>query len=128
MPAGGLATSHMCRALRLMATATVLVACSERRYDGKTEAEWVGMFREGSALDRTWAVGALAEIPVRLVIVSDEEVGSPEGRPLLQRELAGAACALVFEAGREGDRIITARRGTGNAVVRAMLVEPLRRS
>ncbi|WP_437610402.1 M20 family metallopeptidase [Sorangium sp. So ce834] len=68
------------------------------------------------ALER---IGALAEIPVRLAIVSDEEVGSPEGRPLLQRELAGASCALVFEAGREGDRIITARRGTGGATVRA---------
>ncbi|XXU18068.1 M20 family metallopeptidase [Sorangium sp. So ce861] len=68
------------------------------------------------ALER---IGALAEIAVRLAIVSDEEVGSPEGRPLLQRELAGAACALVFEAGREGDRIITARRGTGGVTVRA---------
>ncbi|WP_437968295.1 M20 family metallopeptidase [Sorangium sp. So ce260] len=68
------------------------------------------------ALDQ---IGALAEIPVRLAIVSDEEVGSPEGRPLLQRELAGAACALVFEAGRAGDRIITARKGTGAATVRA---------
>ncbi|WP_234023334.1 M20 family metallopeptidase [Sorangium cellulosum] len=64
-------------------------------------------------------VGALSAIPVRFAIVSDEEVGSPEGRPLLQRELAGAACALVFEAGREEDRIITARRGTGGATARA---------
>ncbi|KYF81870.1 peptidase, partial [Sorangium cellulosum] len=71
------------------------------------------------ALRALETIGALPEIPVRLAIVSDEEVGSPEGRPLLQRELAGASCALVFEAGREGDRIITARRGTGNAVVRA---------
>ncbi|MGK4007741.1 M20 family metallopeptidase [Sorangium sp. So ce1036] len=64
-------------------------------------------------------VGALPSIPVRLAIVSDEEVGSPEGRPLLQRELAGAGCALVFEAGRAEDRIITARRGTGAATVTA---------
>ncbi|WP_437734670.1 M20/M25/M40 family metallo-hydrolase [Sorangium sp. So ce1335] len=71
------------------------------------------------ALRALATIGALPEIPVRFAIVSDEEVGSPEGRPLLQRELAGAACALVFEAGREGDRIITARRGGGKAVVRA---------
>ncbi|AUX19955.1 peptidase M20 [Sorangium cellulosum] len=68
------------------------------------------------ALER---VGTLPSIPVRLAIVSDEEVGSPEGRPLLQRELAGAGCALVFEAGRAEDRIITARRGTGAATVTA---------
>lgn len=62
-------------------------------------------------------VGALERIPVRLAIVSDEEVGSPEGRPILQRELAGAACALAFEAGRKGDAIITARKGTGSVRV-----------
>lgn len=61
------------------------------------------------------AEGALAHAKVRLVIVSDEEVGSPEGQPLLQRELAGAACALVLEAGRAADRVIVARKGTGMA-------------
>lgn len=61
------------------------------------------------ALDRA---GRLDGMKVVLAIVSDEEVGSPEGRPLLQRELAGAACALVLEAGRKGDAIITSRKGT----------------
>jgi glutamate carboxypeptidase len=64
-------------------------------------------------------VGALRSIPLRFAIVSDEEVGSPEGRPILQRELAGASCALVFEAGREGDLVITARKGTGAATAKA---------
>lgn len=59
-------------------------------------------------------VGVLSEIPVRLVIVSDEEVGSPEGRYVIERELAGARAALVFEAGRAKDAIITSRRGTGS--------------
>ncbi len=58
--------------------------------------------------------GALASIPVRLAIVSDEEVGSPEGAAILRRELRGAACALVLEAGRKGDAILTARKGTGS--------------
>ncbi len=61
--------------------------------------------------------GLLAGLPLRFVIVSEEEIGSPEGRPLIQRELAGAACALVFEAGRKEDRIITARKGSGMASV-----------
>lgn len=51
--------------------------------------------------------------PVRFVIVSDEEIGSPEGGPLLEESIRGAACALTFEAGRKGDAIITARKGTG---------------
>jgi glutamate carboxypeptidase len=56
---------------------------------------------------------------VRFVIVSDEEVGSPEGQGLIQKELAGASCALVLEAGRAADKIITARKGTGSAKVAA---------
>ncbi|MBK9260831.1 MAG: M20 family metallopeptidase [Polyangiaceae bacterium] len=59
-------------------------------------------------------VGILPSLPVRLVIVSDEEVGSPEGRGVIERELAGARAALVFEAGRAQDAIITSRRGTGS--------------
>ena len=59
--------------------------------------------------------GRLGDLPLRFVIVGEEEIGSPESRPLLQRELAGAACALVFEAGRKEDRIITARKGSGMA-------------
>lgn len=71
-----------------------------------------------AALELLQAEGALARLPLRLVIVSDEEVGSPEGTAVLEQALCGAACALVFEAGRDGDAIITARKGTGS--VRAM--------
>ena len=67
------------------------------------------------ALRALAAAGALAAIPVRVVIVSDEEIGSPEGREVITRELPGAACALVLEAGREKDAVITARKGTGSA-------------
>ncbi len=72
------------------------------------------------ALEALRAVGQVAELaklPLRFVIVSEEEIGSSEGRPILQRELAGASCALVFEAGRASDRIITSRKGTGSANV-----------
>jgi glutamate carboxypeptidase len=60
-------------------------------------------------------VGILSSLSVRLVIVSDEEVGSPEGRFVIERELSGARSALVFEAGRANDAVITSRRGTGSA-------------
>jgi len=55
-----------------------------------------------------------ASIPVRLVIVADEEIGSRRGGPVLEESLRGAACALVFEGGRAADAIITARKGTGD--------------
>ncbi len=69
------------------------------------------------ALRALAATGALGAIPVRVVIVSDEEVGSPEGRHVIAREVRGARAALVFEAGRAGDAIITARKGTASARV-----------
>ena len=62
-------------------------------------------------------LGVLDAVPVRFAIVADEEVGSPEGQAILREELRGAACALVLEAGRQGDKIITARKGTGSARV-----------
>jgi glutamate carboxypeptidase len=67
-----------------------------------------------AALDR---VGLLDTLPITLVSVSDEEVGSPHSRTLLLRECADARAALVFESGRAEDRIITRRKGTGAARV-----------
>jgi len=67
-----------------------------------------------------WALRAIAEtvglsaIPaLAVVIVSDEEVGSPEGQGVIRKAIAGARECLVFEAGRAGDAIITRRKGTG---------------
>jgi len=66
------------------------------------------------ALKALAATGGLdAVAPVRVVIVSDEEVGSPEGQGVIAAAVTGSACALVFEAGRKADAIITRRKGTG---------------
>ena len=66
------------------------------------------------ALKALAEVGALTELPgLRLVIVADEEVGSPEGKTVIQNTIAGARAALVFEAGRKNDLVITRRKGTG---------------
>lgn len=58
--------------------------------------------------------------PLRIVVVSDEEVGSPEGAPLVGRIVAGCQAALVFEAGRPHDAIVTRRVGTGTVTARAV--------
>jgi glutamate carboxypeptidase len=62
-------------------------------------------------------VGVLAELPVIVVCVADEEVGSPSSAPHLRQLAEGAACALVFESGRAGDAIITRRKGVGGMTV-----------
>ncbi len=60
--------------------------------------------------------GALASLPLRFISVSDEEVGSPTSRAWLEQLARGAQAALVFEAGRAGDKLITSRRGVGSAL------------
>jgi len=64
-------------------------------------------------------VGALADLPIIAISVSDEEVGSPTSAPLLKDLARGAACALVFESGRANDMIITRRKGVGAMTVTA---------
>ncbi len=58
-------------------------------------------------------VGLAAAPPLRLVIVADEEIGSPEGQGVIREAIADARSCLVFESGRAGDAIITRRKGTG---------------
>jgi glutamate carboxypeptidase len=81
---------------------------------------------KGGLVLAAFAVRALAEtaglsrvVPLRIVIVSDEEIGSPEGQGIIQAAIAGSAQALVFEAGRKADAIITTRKGTGGLVASA---------
>ena len=62
-------------------------------------------------------VGALARLPIVVVSVGDEEIGSPSSTPHLEQLAAGARAALVFESGRANDAIITRRKGVGAMTV-----------
>jgi glutamate carboxypeptidase len=75
---------------------------------------------KGGLVVIAWALKALAANgglsslpPLRLVVVSDEEVGSPEGQGVIRNAIGGASACLVFESGRQADAIITRRKGTG---------------
>jgi glutamate carboxypeptidase len=57
--------------------------------------------------------GRLRDLPLVIVSVADEEVGSLDSEPHTQALARSARCALVFEAGRANDRIVTRRRGVG---------------
>ena len=69
-----------------------------------------------------WAVRALREVlgvdrPLTFVCNSDEEVGSPESRALIEREALRAATVLVLEPSL-GGALKTARKGVGRYRVR----------
>jgi glutamate carboxypeptidase len=57
-------------------------------------------------------------LPVIQIFVSDEEVGSPTSREIIEREARNAKYVLVTEPAREGGRIVTARKGTARFEVR----------
>jgi glutamate carboxypeptidase len=56
----------------------------------------------------------LERVPLRGILVGDEEVGSPESQAVTRTHAAGAGCALCFESGRPGDLLITQRKGVGS--------------
>jgi glutamate carboxypeptidase len=66
------------------------------------------------ALKALQEIGALDRLAFSFMVVSDEEVGSPDSTPHLRRIATGAKAALIFESGRAGDAIITRRKGTGS--------------
>jgi glutamate carboxypeptidase len=82
-------------------------------YDMKAGA-WV-------AFEALKAVGAggVGRLPVDMLFVPDEEVGSAASRPLIERVAGRAACALVAEPARAGGRCVTARKGIGTLRLRA---------
>lgn len=61
----------------------------------------------------------LAELPVAVVSVSDEETGSVDSGRFLTEYARGSSAALVFEAGRVDDGIVVCRKGTGKISVDA---------
>jgi len=60
---------------------------------------------------RDAAPDAFEKLAVRFICVSDEEVGSPSSGPLWKELAPSLDAALVFEAGRAEDRIVTRRKG-----------------
>jgi glutamate carboxypeptidase len=63
------------------------------------------------ALGRFLKGGERAPLPVTHLFMSDEEVGSPTSRPLIERLAGESQLVLVTEPAREGGRIVTARKG-----------------
>ena len=55
---------------------------------------------------------------LRVLFTSDEEIGSPTSRPIIEQTARGAAVAYVLESPLPGGTLKTARKGTGDYFVR----------
>ncbi len=56
-------------------------------------------------------LGKETALPIRHLFVSEEEVGSPTSREVIEREARRAKYVLVTEPAREGGKVVTARKG-----------------
>jgi glutamate carboxypeptidase len=78
-----------------------------------------GLLVVRTALAALGEAGALDGMPLALVTVADEEIGSPTSRSIIEELARGARAGLVFESGRRDDSIVTRRKGTGGLRVTA---------
>ena len=65
------------------------------------------------------AEGSGAPLPLRFLVTSDEETGSPTSRALIEAEADRAKYVLVVEPARDGGKVVTARKGTARMVLNA---------
>lgn len=63
------------------------------------------------ALKAVYSCGALEQIPLTLIVNTDEETGSNHSRSLISEHCVRARNALVFEWGRKENGLITKRNG-----------------
>jgi glutamate carboxypeptidase len=70
------------------------------------------------ALQALRARGARPKRPLHVLFTSDEEIGSPGSRALIEETARDAALAYVLESPLPGGTLKTARKGTGDYLVR----------
>ncbi len=57
--------------------------------------------------------GKRPRLPVTFLFIPEEEVGSPTSRARIEEAARGHKYALVMEPGRDGDKVVTSRKGVG---------------
>jgi glutamate carboxypeptidase len=77
-----------------------------------------GAFLAFHAFREMARLGSGGTLPVTQLFVSDEEVGSPTSREIIEREASNAKYVLVTEPAREGGKVVTARKGTARFELR----------
>lgn len=63
--------------------------------------------------------GKKTRLPVTFLFIPEEEVGSPTSRARIEEAARGHKYALVMEPGRDGDKVVTSRKGVGRFTLTA---------
>jgi glutamate carboxypeptidase len=63
--------------------------------------------------------GRTTPLPLRFIYASDEEIGSPTSRSVIEEQARNAKYVLVVEPARDGGKVVTARKGVGRYEIKA---------
>ena len=91
----------------------------DRAYGPGAEDMKGGTYLALAALRQLGREGRTTNLPVRHLLVSDEEIGSPTSREHIEREAHRAKFVLVTEPARSGGKIVTARKGSAHFTITA---------
>ena len=91
----------------------------DRAYGPGAEDMKGGTYLALAALRQLRSEGRRTQLPVRHLVVSDEEMGSATSREHIEREARRAKFVLVTEPARSGGKIVTARKGIASFTIRA---------
>ena len=72
-----------------------------------------------AALRQFVRAGRETPLPITFLFTPDEEVGSPTSRDLIEALGQANKYVLVLEPGRDGNKVVTARKGCARYVIRA---------
>lgn len=86
----------------------------DRAYGPGAEDMKGGTYLALAAIRQLQREGGRTKLPIRHLIVSDEEMGSATSREFIEREAQRAKYVLVTEPARSGGKIVTARKGCGD--------------
>ena len=78
-----------------------------------------GVFLALTAIRTLIEAGLQTPLPVRFLVVSDEEIGSPTSQQHIIRAAGNAAHVLVTEPARDGGKIVTGRKGSARMRIEA---------
>ena len=91
----------------------------DRAYGPGAEDMKGGAYIALAAIRQLAREGRATRLPIRHLLVSDEEMGSPTSRAHIEREATRAHYVFVTEPARSGGQIVTARKGVANFTVTA---------
>lgn len=78
-----------------------------------------GVFLALTAARTLIEAGRQTPLPLRFLVVSDEEIGSPTSKDHICAAAANAAHVLVTEPARDGGRVVTGRKGSARMMIEA---------